>query len=684
MKKYLIKGLLALVVGGFVASCADDKVDYIPISQQKATAYEDAFKELIGGEVAPNHDWGFKKTSLIDAPATTRVAATNSNQWFDGVTEQFKHLVKPADVTDREEQVVSDWFKANQHPTSDPIYLSEFFVQQVYFGTKPYTETGNNNTEYTVVGGEHMDYLYAWDPTNNQLDHINNFNTSDPKRNDPDNQNGFHNMQLMQNSSTATFGFHESYNSDNQRYYSVKDKNWVIKALYVDGVLGYYVGFDYESHGNQGEFEPDGFFDDRIVKIVPGNGVYTYTPGSSSSSSTRTDRVERRRLVAQGRIFCEDLGTDASRMTKSDIDFNDAVFDAKIWRLGQYDVTYVNGNYSSETDYLTGIYPNGLENGKFKYIAEICLLAAGGTVPLKIGGNNGFEIHSKFGEGNGRTIVHTTIINTMGAPSQKNFSTTVQTDQCNAVTTELDITELVAGQSEIGLDIIPIEVKWVSQTGQSVGELNADFGKAPQKLCVPIGTPWVYERIPVTDAYKDFSNYATNYTTDNNLTFWASNNNIDPDMLYPSNPAGMTAETGETGNVNTNPYHDVVVTSGKTTTTTVTETVLWEVSEAIEFVNSGSGSNSEVYMLSSIDFAVDDVMRVYGEATGDDPWVSIHAVESGGNWQNYAGCAVGSPYRDIVITQDMIDKMTLKVAFWGKYCKVNKISKVVTTSSTNN
>lgn len=671
MKKYLIKGLLALVVGGFTASCADKDGDYVPVGQQKATAYADAFKELIGGEVAPNHDWGFTKTSIVSEPAGTRVAATNSNQWFDGVTEQFKHLVKPADVTAREEQVVSDWFKNNQHPTCDPIYLSEFFVQQVYFGTKSYNGTDNNGYAKSVVGGSHMDYLYAWDPSKSALDHINNFNTSAPSREG----SGLNNMQLMQNSSTETFGFHESFNSDNQRYYSVKDYNWVIKAIPVDGVWGYYVGFDYESHGNQGEYNPDGFFDDRIVKIVPGNGIYEYTPGggsSSSSTSTRTDRIERRRLVSQGRVFCEDLGTDAARMTKSDIDFNDAVFDAKIWRLGQYDVTYVNGNYSSETNYLEGIYDNGLENGKFKYVAEIRLLAAGGTVPLKIGGNNGFEIHAKFGEGNNKTIGHTTIINTMGAPSQANFSTTVSTETCDAVTVEVDITSLVAGKSEIGLDIIPIDVQWVSQTGQSVGELTADFGKVPQKLCVPIGTPWIYERIPVTEAYGDFAAYATSRTP----LFWDGTKN--ESLLYPSIPEGMTPETGETGNVNTNPYHDRVVTQGTTTTTTVTETVLWE--GEIEFANASGGSNSEEFTLYSKDFAVGDKMRIYGEATGNDPWVSIHAVNNG-SWINYAGCVVTSPYTDIVVTQDMINAMTLKTALWGRFCKVTKICKVVTTTN---
>ena len=668
MKKYLIKGLLALVVGGFAASCADKEGDYVPLDQQKSTAYAEVFKELIGGEVDPNHDWGFKQVSIVSETAGTRVAATNSNQWFDGVTEQFKHLVKPADVTAREEQVVSDWFKANQHPQSDPIYLSEFFVQQVYFGTQEYDGTDNNGHATSVVGGEHMDHLYAWDPTNNQLDHINNFNTSDPTREDPD-QNGFHNMQLMQNSSTETFGFHESYNSQSDRYYSVKNKNWVIKALYVDGVLGYYVGFDYESHGNQGEFEPNGFFDDRIVKIVPGNGVYTYIPGGSSSTKTRTDRIERRRLVAQGRVFCEDLGT--TKVTKSDIDFNDAVFDAKIWRVGQYDISYINGQYASETDYLENIYPNGLENGKFKYVAEICLLAAGGTVPLKIGGNNGFEIHNKFGEGNGRSIGHTTIINTMGEPSEQQFKALVNTDVCNAVTVEVDITYLVVGKSKIGLDIIPIDVQWVSDTHESVGELAANFGQTPQKLCVPIGTRWVYERIPITDAYGDFASYATSRNPD----FWEGEK-INPSLLYPSSPEGMTAEINVTDNVNYNPYYDRVVTTG--TTTTEVESILWE-GERV-FAASPQGSSEPEITLYSKDFSVGDVMRIYGSASGSDPWVSIHAVETSG-WVNYAGCVVTSPYSDITITQDMIDKMTIKVGLWGKDCTVTKICKVVTTTN---
>ncbi len=73
-------------------------------------------------------------------------------------------------------------------------------------------------------------------------------------------------------------------------------------------------------------------------------------------------------------------------------------------------------------------------------------------------------------------------------------------------------------------------------------------------------------------------------------------------------------------------------------------------------------------------------MRIYGEATGNDPWVSIHAVVNG-SWKKYADCVVTSPYTDIVVTQDMINEMTLKTALWGKFCKVTKICKVVTTTN---
>ena len=326
-------GVAAIALCAAFTSCSSKDELYNPdvVKGNEAASivekYNQAFLKYVGGTIAPDQTWGF---GGYETAAKTRVAAVNSNQWFDGVTEQFKHLVKPADVTAREEEVVSKWFQDNQHPTCDEILLTEFFVQQVYFGTKEYTAKDNNNAEHKVIGGQHMDYLYAG--TVDNKDHINNFNTSAPKRTDT----GLQNMQLMQNSSTANFGYHESFNSQNQRYYLEKNRNWVIKAISVDGVIGYYVGFDYESHGNQGDFEPDGYFDDRIIKIVPGTGY------------PKNDDVC---------IIAEDLSADDD----TDFDFNDVVFTV---------------HYTSDNT------------------ADVTLYAAGGTLPLTVAG---YEVHDKFG-----------------------------------------------------------------------------------------------------------------------------------------------------------------------------------------------------------------------------------------------------------------------------------------------
>lgn len=756
MKKYLIKGLLALIVGGFVASCADDKVEYIPVEQQKATAYAEAFKELIGGEVSPNHDWGFKKTSITEsASARTRAIDVNGNLWEETpecTAAEAKLVFDYVNMT-RAQMTAAGHKYANPFPEN----IENYYVTQVYTGTDTYSTSDQTTTG--ILGSSKMDHLCIAMKSDAKLvdgaltgaasswEHINNFNASS-------NMNWGGNT-LVVNGGTRDF----VYNcSEDSKYHN----KWIaVKGDDIDASLKgkYYICFDFEAMLDQsytpltgGKFYnphspnsdkweningindikipgqwtnetvrnsgytmeytysywEDGvekwdtitldFSDENSVRDIncgnyvggnmeiPANDVYTdwivrivpaVSAGNGSSSIVdRTDRVERWRLVQQGRIFCEDLGTN--KITTSDIDFNDAVFDAKIWRVGQFDVYYHNGQYNGESDYIEGAYPNGLENGKFKYVAEIRLLAAGGTVQLKIGGNNGFEIHSKFGEGNGRTIGHTTIINTMGAPSQAQFTTTVSTDQCEAVTEKVDITYLVAGKSEIGLDIIPIEVMWSSGTNNTVGELEANYGQAPQKLCVPIGTRWVYERIPITSAYQDFDNYARNYTAENNLTFWASNNTIDESLLYPSDPEGMTPEAICTDDIDSNSFFDITLEEGDPTTTT--ETVIWD-GEVTFATAAENGSSSTTYTLTTKDFNVGDILRVYGVAYGSDPWVSIHdgSVDP---WVGYAGCAVPgagaeNQYTDIIVTQEMIDKMTLTVGFWGKDCTITRLSRIV-------
>ena len=443
-------GVAAIAICAAFTSCSKNDEMYNPEQIKKnevAQAYESYNQAFIQtfGKPAANQDWGFGSS------ASTRVAEPNRNQWFDGVTEKFKHLVKPADVTAREEQVVTQWFKDNQHPTCDPIYLTEFFVQQVHFGDNVYTAEDANHASHSVTGGNHMDWLFAYSPTpvqvylpNGQqstttMDHINNFNTSSPARTSNEN------TMLMMNSSTENFGFHESYNTQSDRYYNVKDVNWVIKAIEVDGVVGYYVGFDYESHGNQGDFLPDGYFDDRIIKIVPGDGII---PGGYDF-----------------RVIAEDLNAKAldaaaakDGLVDSDWDFNDVVFDAK-WK-----------------DNTT---------------ATIKVKVVGGVLPLYIGNAANprlKEVHELFGATKN---------------SEGLYSILGERDDAQ----EFDVTGL--SKSLNGRDIVISVVRPLSTGEEALLELKADKSLPAAKIRVKTSFKPCAERKDIREQYPLFSDWVT-------------------------------------------------------------------------------------------------------------------------------------------------------------------------------
>ena len=77
MKKYLIKGALALFAGAFLFSCADKETEYVPIVEQKVKAFEDVFKETFG-EIDPYQNWGFTTTYTVADESTSEVVYIDS------------------------------------------------------------------------------------------------------------------------------------------------------------------------------------------------------------------------------------------------------------------------------------------------------------------------------------------------------------------------------------------------------------------------------------------------------------------------------------------------------------------------------------------------------------------------------------------------------------------------------
>ena len=356
-------GIAALAIGAAFTSCSkeveqlsQEELDQIEVQKIKVN-YEQAFIKTFG-QPAANQDWGFGTETRA---AFTRTADPGDGGAYfgpeQGAIYQAMGIVAPDMVSADEEEFVSNWFKNNKNPKSDEIDLSTFFVQQVYFGTKEYIGYDANHAEHKVVGGQHMDWLCAGSDEMGD-DHINNFNTSSPERyyveggwtNARDYQSK---IMLMVNSSTKRFGCKESQGTDNNVYH-----NFVLKKLTFNGKVGYYVGFDYENHGQNGDFPKDGFYDDRIIKIVPGNGKYTED--------------------ANLRIIAEDLSAGE---VDDDFDFNDVVIDVYYGDAGQ---------------------------------AKAKILAAGGTLQLRVDGK---EVHSEFSRANNNIDCAGKMINTNGTNS---------------------------------------------------------------------------------------------------------------------------------------------------------------------------------------------------------------------------------------------------------------------------
>ncbi len=128
--------------------------------------------------------------------------------------------------------------------------------------------------------------------------------------------------------------------------------------------------------------------------------------------------------------------------TIGDFDFNDVVFDAKIHKDGT---------------------------------TEITLLAAGGTLHLTVAGE---EVHQLF-----------------GVEQKDMINTGLNTREAVTFTAEDKYEHLVD---------IPIIVRKQEGSNITSYQLTAEKGKAPQKICVPIGTKWCDEYVSITKAYPKF------------------------------------------------------------------------------------------------------------------------------------------------------------------------------------
>ena len=283
MKKYLIKGALALFAGAFLFSCADKETEYVPIVEQKVKAFEDVFKETFG-EIDPYQNWGFTNQVILADTSTaevvyvdsimsepydanrvlTRSENANANEWADP-NKAYGCLMVPPPLTDKQKAVVIKYFQTTKKLGYEDPHWKNYFIQQVYKGhTSP--REGYSPEAYLAANGstylyasDYMDHLAAIDGT--FVDHINNFNHGDcSETNVLDNGsyvNGgkYHSDKIMymKESTTKSFGYYNSNGSVRRTEYTgLVSYKTIMKALgseadcLEDGWNRSFMGFDFE------------------------------------------------------------------------------------------------------------------------------------------------------------------------------------------------------------------------------------------------------------------------------------------------------------------------------------------------------------------------------------------------------------------------------------------------------
>lgn len=447
MKK-LVLAMFAVLA--FV-SCGHDNFEVGNYQQAKQEIFVADFNKAFGvtPEVYANHQWGMNIVPLVDITGTrTRAAEPRGNEW-----ESMGYTI-PADIsTDEYNAVMAKFNTVGEESYESLVDWDCFFVQQVHKGTATYyarnqyvDETyskGLKSNAQPIVGSDHMDWLCTvaeqqlvttcWWPLKQEVQPCDPYDDHIFDFNGS-NSNDYGGRMLMVNSNTNVFGYKNS--EDSKVHYN-------FRMEYIPP-YGYFVGFDFYGNGgnpNQ-DIERDYIYNDWVVKIVPGTGVTPPVPD-----------------IERVRIMCEDLGANVS-----DFDYNDVVFDIKFIK---------NGN---------------------RYTADIIVQAAGGTLPLTIGGT---EVHSLFGVGTG------TMVNTYaGRHNEK---------PAQALTVELP--EGNYANAWDAINALPVIVK--NPNGQVI-QLTVNPGTPAEMIAVPVTTEWSDERVPIQDAYPTF----VDWIRDSSVIWW--------------------------------------------------------------------------------------------------------------------------------------------------------------------
>ena len=515
---------LSLFIGLSFLLCACEE-DNLSDDYYKEFAYQKKFEEQFG-KIAPGHQWGF---DLAEAAFNMQQGLTRAVIKMDmpvvGNLLPYQVFHTAPNITEREHAEVYQWFsnhKVNWAVT--PTYFQKNLFDAADEATYNYrtiatTDTGNPAAHYiegsswnvaftdednnqisgtnsllgdpanlcqsdyplnNLIGvphawvqhvannpsdNNHMDYLQCWgleaedDRDPHWQAHLNDANGGRGwgyQRQDPE---GHYNALLVTYANVDIWSYGNSVGS------SYPHDKYFIAYLKGDGYEGYYLGFDFESWGdNENEkVAADGICNDWIIKVTDiGNMIKT----------------------PKFRIMCEDLGYTY------DWDFNDVV----------YDVEYTD-----------------------QHICNITLQAAGGTMPIRLqyrdhvlySSDQKDEIHSIYG------VSTTTPVNvnaSRGADGKSPVTIKIAFPGAddywaNGCNLDLHNTDIYFSLGDLNIYVkTSEEAQWISK--------NNKEGEAPYKFALPIidnyAPNWMKEELNIKTGYELFEDWIADPT----IEFW--------------------------------------------------------------------------------------------------------------------------------------------------------------------
>ena len=211
----------------------------------------------------------------------TRACDVSGNLWGAEMPEY---------PTDEEKAGILDYVRNNPGASVKWPGYTCYFVQHVISANNKYSYKDRNNALHdNIDGSTNLNELQIKE-NNGNYTHVNNFNSGKCEN------AATHNAALM------TQGFQGARAHDS--YGNTDVDNW--RLYYWKG--NYYLGIDYMMVKDEGKIEPDGIYDDWIVKIIPGRGVTSVVPSTPDPNPapnpepTPTPTPEPTPVVREGEV----------------------------------------------------------------------------------------------------------------------------------------------------------------------------------------------------------------------------------------------------------------------------------------------------------------------------------------------------------------------------------------------